>query len=141
MKIVVASDQKNNLTDFIIEYLKHKEHELVLLRDLGGPNEKWAEIGREAGKMASEGKVDQGIFLCWSGTGICMAANRFKGVRAALCWDAGGAVASRKWYNANVLCLSYRYTTEEIAKEIMYSWFSTEFNEEDLKEVHKLDEG
>ena len=69
-----------------------------------------------------------------------MAANRNKGARAALCWDAGGATASRKWDDANILCLSYRSTTKDIAEEILDAWFVAKFDEEDLNQAHKVDE-
>jgi ribose 5-phosphate isomerase B len=142
MKIVVGFDEKTNLTDSVIDYLESKKHKLVLLGNLVNEKKKWkwAEIGKEAAQKVTGGKVDQGILFCWSGTGICMAANRIKGARAALCWDAETARLARKWDNANILCMSLRYTSEKVAQEILDAWFSTEFDEEDLNEVHKLDE-
>lgn len=142
MKLVVGSDEKTNLTDCVIDYLKGKEHELVLLGDLVNKKNKWkwADIGKEAAQKVVSGRVDQGILFCWSGTGICMAANRIKGARAALCWDKETAKLARKWDNANILCLSLRYTSEKVAQEILDTWFSTRFDEEGLNEAHKLDE-
>ena len=125
-----------------MDYLESKRHKLVLLGNLVNEKKKWkwAEIGKEAAQKVVSSKVDQGILFCWSGTGICMAANRFKGARAALCWDAETARLARKWDNANILCMSLRYTSEKVAQEILDAWFSTEFDEEDLNEAHKLDE-
>ncbi len=142
MKLVVASDEKTNLTDFVINYLKNKKNNLVLLGDLVDKNKKWkwVDIGKEAAQKVVDGEVDQGILFCWSGTGICMAANRLKGARAALCWNAEIAKLARKWDNANILCMSLRYTSEKVAKEILDTWFSAKFDEEDLKEAYKLDE-
>ena len=140
MKIVVASDEETNLTVLVVEHLKEKGQELVLLGALvDKENNKWAEIGREAAMKVANGEAEQGILFCWSGTGICMAANKVKGVRAALCWDAETAQLARKWNDANMLCLSLRFTSETLAKEILDTWFKTEFNEEGLDEVHKLD--
>src|SRR3989344_7159285 len=113
MKIVVASDEETNLTDSVVEYLKEKDHDVVLLGVLvDKENNKWAEIGKEAARKVASGEVKQGILFCWSGTGICMAANRIRGARATLCWDAETARLARKWDNANVLCLSLRFTSE-----------------------------
>lgn len=140
MKLIVASDEKTDLTKSVVKYLKAKNHQVVLMGDLIKRNDKWAEIGMEAAKKVTSGKADQGILFCWSGTGICMAANRIKGAKAALCWDAETARLARKWDNANILCMSLRYTSGTVAKEILDSWFSTKFDEEDLNEVHKLDE-
>lgn len=139
MKIVVASDEKTYLTDQAVEYLKEKGHELILQGALIEKNDKWAEIGREAAGKVAKGEAEQGILFCWSGTGVSIAANRVKGARAALCWDAETARLARKWDNANILCLSLRFTSETLAKEILDAWFTAEFNEEGLNEVHKLD--
>lgn len=139
MKIAVASDEKTYLTDKVVEYLREQGHELLLLGALVEENNRWAEIGKEAAQKVASGEVGQGILFCWSGTGICMAANRVKGVRAALCWDAETARLARKWDDANVLCLSLRFTSETLAKEILDVWFTTKFNEEGLNETHKLD--
>ena len=140
MKIVVASDEKTNLTDSVIKYLREKWHKIILLGDLVRKNGRWVQIGKEAAQKVASNQADQGILFCFSGTGICMAANRFKGARAALCWDAETAKLARKWDNANILCMSLRYTSEEIVKEILNAWFSTGFDEESLNEAHKLDE-
>lgn len=141
MNLVVASDERTKLTDSILDYLKSSGHNLVLLGALGdSPSDKWVDIGKEAAFSVSEGKVERGILFCWSGTGICMAANRIKGVRAALCWTPEIARLSRKWDNANILCMALVNTKEEVAKEMIDVFFKTEFNEEGLNEAHKLDE-
>lgn len=141
MKIVVASDERSRLTDFVVEYLKSQGHQILLLGALGdNPTERWVEIGKEAGLMVAEGKVERGILFCWSGTGVCMAANRVKGARAALCWSGQIARLARKWDNANILCMALVDTKEEVAKEMIDAFFQTEFNEEGLNEADKLDE-
>lgn len=140
MKLIVASDEKTHLTDSVVKCLQAKGHELLLLGDLVDKNGKWVEIGKEAAQKVANKEVEQGILFCWSGTGVCMAANRFKGARAALCWDAETAKLARKWDDANILCMSLRYTSEEVAKEILDAWFASKFDEEGLNEAHKLDE-
>ena len=141
MKLVVASDERTKLTDFVLDYLKSLGHELVILGAIGtSVSDKWVEIGKEAGFLVSEGKVERGIIFCWSGTGICMAANRIKGARATLCWTPEIARLARKWDDANILCMALVSTKEEQAKEMIDTFFQTEFNEEGLNEVHKLDE-
>ena len=138
MKLVVASDEKTELTDFVLEYLESKGHDLILLGDLVEKNGKWVEIGMEAGKMVAEGKVDGGVIFCWSGTGVTMAANRIKGARAALCWTPQIAQLARKWDDANILVMALVDTTKETAHEILNVWFATNFDEEGLNEAHKL---
>jgi len=141
MKLVVASDERNKLTDLVVDYLKSKGHQLILLGTLGNsPLAKWVEIGKEAALMVAEGKVERGVLFCWSGTGICMAANRVKGARAALCWTGEIARLARKWDDANILCLALVNTKEEVAREILDSFLATKFDEEGFNEVRKLDE-
>jgi ribose 5-phosphate isomerase B len=74
----------------------------------------------------AKGECDEGIFFCWSGTGISMAANKVAGIRAALCSDPGAARAARVWNHANVLCLSNRTLSHDMAKEILAAWLDTE---------------
>jgi len=139
MKIVVASDEKTSLTDFVVDYLKSHDHEITLLGDLKEKNGKWAEIGKEAATLVAEKKAEQGVIFCWSGTGITMAANRIKGARAALCWTPEITKLARKWDDANILVMALVNTPNRIAKEILDTWFSTEFGEEGLNEAYKLD--
>lgn len=139
MKLVVASDEKTELTNHIIKNLE-KDHELTLLGALVDPkNDKWVEIGKAAAKKVASGEVEQAILFCWSGTGICMAANRIKGARAALCWNPQIAKLARKWDDANILCLALVNTKLEVADKILKAWFLTKFDEEGFNEAYKLD--
>ncbi len=140
MKVLLTSDEKTALTNAVVKHLEEKGHEVTLHGALKEKNDKWAEIGKEAAEMVMRGEADTGVFFCWSGTGICMAANKVKGARAALCWDAETTKLARKWDDANILCMSLRGTDETTATAILDAWFSTEFNEEGLNQAHKLDE-
>lgn len=141
MNIVVASDERTKLTDWVAEYLKSKGHNLLLLGAIGeSPSDKWVEIGKSAALKVVEGKVERGILFCWSGTGICMSANRIKGARAALCWSGEIARLCRKWDDANILVMALVSTKEETAKEMIDAFLQTDFNEEGLNEAYKLDE-
>ncbi|MCX7777333.1 MAG: RpiB/LacA/LacB family sugar-phosphate isomerase, partial [Armatimonadetes bacterium] len=71
-----------------------------------------------------------------TGTGVCMVANKFKGARAALCNDAKSAECARLWNDANVLSMSGRLVTEELAKEILDAWLSV--NEPDPSEGENI---
>ncbi|PIY17485.1 galactose isomerase, partial [Candidatus Dojkabacteria bacterium CG_4_10_14_3_um_filter_Dojkabacteria_WS6_41_9] len=67
-----------------------------------------------------------------------LAANKEKGARAILAWDAETAKLARKWDNANILCFSLRYTSESLAQEILTAWFAEKFDEETLDQVKFL---
>ncbi len=72
-------------------------------------------------------KDPRGLLICGSGQGMCMAANRFNGIRAALCWNIKEAYSSRNDDNSNVLCLSAKSTSVEDAKQIINTWLHTPF--------------
>ena len=125
MKIAVGSDEKTVLTDFVIEELKRRGHNVTLFGPLKGEAMGWPDVGERVGLEVGKGRADQGILFCWTGTGVTIAANKVRGVRAALCWDAETAKGARMWDDANVLAMSLRSTSIAVAKEILDSWFAT----------------
>ena len=141
MKILIASDEANHVTADVIEYLKDNDRDVILGGHLTSDNLKWqwAKIAKEAAKLQASGEITHTILFCWSGTGVSIAANKIKGIRAALCWDAETARLARKWDDANVLCLSSRYTSTQLAKEIIDTFLNTDFDEEDLDQVSKIE--
>ena len=138
MRIAVAGDERNAVTDQVLEELRRRGHDLVkVLGPVGGGAEQWAECGLEVGEAVAKGEADMGVVFCWTGTGVSMAANKVSGVRAALCTDAEQAKGARKYNDANVLAMSLRLTSPALAKEILEAWFST--TELDPAEVPNID--
>ncbi len=86
----------------------------------------WASIGRAVAEAVAAGRADVGIACCWTGTGISIAANKVRGVRAALCGDATTAEGARRWNDANVLALSLRATSPAVGLEILAAFLSSE---------------
>ena len=125
MRIAIASDERTTLTDHIIANLKERGHALAPFGPLAGLDQQWPETGRSVGQAVANGAVDEGIVLCWTGTGVSIAANKVAGIRAALCADAETARGARLWNRANVLALSLRLTTPALADEILTAWFDT----------------
>ena len=126
MKLAVGSDEKTVLTDFVVEELKRRGHDVHLSGPLKGEAMGWPDVGEKIGVEVSSGKADQGILFCWTGTGVTIAANKVPGIRAALCWDAETAKGARMWDDANVLAMSLRATSLAVAKEILDAWFSSD---------------
>mgnify|MGYP000253240464 CR=1 FL=1 len=125
MKIAVGSDMKMHVAKVVIEDLKKRGHEVTLFGALKTEKtEPWPSVGIEIGESVVSGKFDQGIVFCWTGTGVSIAANKVKGIRAALCNDAYTAKGARKWNDANVLAMSLRLISEVTAKEILEAWFN-----------------
>lgn len=82
-------------------------------------------------KIVETPSEHKGIFLCGSGHGVDIVANKFKGIRAALCWNMEVAKQSRAHDDANVLILPADWLDEEIAREIVLTWLNTPFSGED----------
>lgn len=138
MRIAVGSDEKNYLTDALIAELERRGHELILFGPLAGNSEPWPDVGRAVGEAVASGQADQGIVCCYTGTGVSIAANKVPGIRAALCHDAQTAAGARKWNDANVLALSLRLTTPELAREMLDAWFATECPPEEQATIDRL---
>jgi len=123
----VCSDEPYPVHEVVCRLLEARGHTLRKFGAvLSGKEQPWAEVAEQAALAVAGGAVDEGIFFCWSGTGICMAANKVHGVRAALCSDPGQVRAARIWNHANVLCLSNRSLSDDMAKEMLAAWFETE---------------
>jgi ribose 5-phosphate isomerase B len=144
MRLAVGSDERNYVTDALVEELRQRGHELILIGPLAGRDEAWPEVGRAVGAAVAAGEAEQGVVCCYTGTGVSIAANKVPGVRAALCHDAQTAAGARKWNDANVLALSLRTTTGELAREILEAWFTTTSPPEEqvyVDQVRALDGG
>jgi ribose 5-phosphate isomerase B len=126
LKLAVGSDEKTLLTDFVVEELKKRGHTVILSGPLKGEAMGWPDVGEKVALEVSDGRADQGILFCWTGTGVTIAANKVPRVRAALCSDAETAKGARIWDDANVLAMSLRATSLAFAKEILDAWFSSE---------------
>jgi ribose 5-phosphate isomerase B len=92
----------------------------------------WAWSCAEAAGEVAAGDADQAIVCCWTGTGASIAANKIRGVRAALCVDAATADGARTWNDANVLALSLRLTSPQVLVEILDAWFAGEVSPDDV---------
>lgn len=125
MKIAVVSDEIYPIQSFVINWLKNQGHDAVLFGSLkSGIEESWVQAAQDAAQAIHIGQCEEGIFFCWTGTGISMTANKIPGIRAALCTDAETAKGARLWNHANVLCLSNRLLSQDVAKEILTAWYA-----------------
>ena len=142
MKISVGSDERNPVTDAVVDELQRRGHELTLHGPLKDEAGHWPGVARAVAEDISSGQADEGLLFCWTGTGVSMAANKVPGIRAALCLDAETARGARIWNDANLLCMSLRSTSEAVAKEILETWFSTSYepNPEDDTRLRELAE-
>lgn len=140
MKIAVASDEKTHLTDFVVSELQKQGHELILIGPLADEPLPWTHASEKLALAVANREAQEGVLFCYTGTGASMAANKVPGIRAALCGDAGTARGARWWNDANVLVMSLRATSPEIAREILDAWFAEKVREEERVYVAQLKE-
>jgi ribose 5-phosphate isomerase B len=127
MLISVAADEMTGVAGALIEELRRRGHDTLAHGALGdGEREGWAWASEAAARDVAEGRAQQAVVCCWTGTGASIAANKVDGVRAALCVDAATASGARRWNDANVLALSLRATSEAELGEILDGWFAGE---------------
>lgn len=128
MIIPIASDHAGFSAKTIVKnLLEEMGHTSV---DFGTHSEDsvdYPEFAIEVAERVNSGEYEQGILICGSGQGVCMTANKFPKVRAALVYSTNSAEMSRRHNNANILCLPGRELQENNIKDILESWFSTEF--------------
>ena len=131
MKIAIASDLSGfPLKEAILKHLKEKNHEVT---DFGIPSETEPQpYFIQAPKVAralQQGEAERGILICGTGQGMAIVANKFKGIRAAVCHDNFSAERSVLSNNANVLCMGERVIGHELAKKIAGEWITLEFKD------------
>ena len=124
MRISVAADERTGVADAVVEELRRRGHEPLLHGALNeDERDDWAWASEAAARDVAEGRAEQGVVCCWTGTGASIAANKVQGIRAALCADAETARSARRWNDANVLALSLRSTSPALLEEILDGWF------------------
>ena len=143
MKISVAADERTGVAEALADELRQRGHEPILHGALSdGERDDWAWASEAAARDVADGRAEQGVVCCWTGTGASIAANKVPGVRAALCGDAETARGARTWNDANVLALSLRATSPALLEEILDAWFESAASTDgdDVANIRHVDE-
>jgi ribose 5-phosphate isomerase B len=143
MRVAVAADERTGIAEAVVEELRRRGHEPLAHGALNeAERDDWAWASEAAARDVIEGRAEQAIVCCWTGTGASIAANKVEGIRAALCGDAQTAAGARRWNDANCLALSLRATSAAELDEILDAWFGTEPSDDadDRANVAHLDE-
>jgi ribose 5-phosphate isomerase B len=143
VRISVAADERTGIAEAVVEELRKRGHDPVPHGALADDErDDWAWASEAAARDVAEGRAEQGVVCCWTGTGASIAANKVPGVRAALCADAETARGARRWNDANVLALSLRSTSGALLEEILDGWFGGEpsGDTDDVANVRHVDE-
>jgi ribose 5-phosphate isomerase B len=127
MRISVSADELTGVAGALVAELERRGHETLAHGALvEGERSDWAWASESVARDVVEGRAQQGVVCCWTGTGASIAANKVAGARAALCLDASTAAGARRWNDANVLALSLRATSEAQLAEILDAWLGGE---------------
>lgn len=128
MKLSIGSDHAGyDLKKQIFEYLEKEGHVVIDQGTYNKDSVDYPDFAKWVVKDVQDNEADYGILVCYTGIGMSMAANKARGIRAALVGKVEDAVLTREHNNANVLCLSAKNTSVEDAFEIIKAFLSTDF--------------
>jgi ribose 5-phosphate isomerase B len=133
--VAFGTDEHTALTEAVTSHLTEAGHAVEVLADPAP----WPEVGKVVGEAVAAGQADRGVVCCWTGTGVSISANKVAGVRAALCVDAETARGARRWNDANIVALSLRLTSEQVAEEILDAFFATDPDPGETDTISRLD--
>jgi len=128
MRIAVGTDHRGyELRSKVIELVERLGHEVADLGTFSSEAVDYPDIAAQVAQKVSRGEADRGILVCGTGLGMCIAANKCQGIRAAACHDDLTAEMSRRHNDANVLCLSADLLGRRLIDRVIELWLSTPF--------------
>ncbi len=133
LRIATGADHAGmQMKNMIVDYLKGLGHQVI---DLGAhsynPHDDYPDFARLVANAIASSQADRGILICGSGVGACIAANKVRGVRAAICHDTYSARQGVEHDDMNVLCLGSRIIGDEVAKTLVGAFVSAKFSNEE----------
>ena len=128
MKIAIASDHGGlEYKNKIKKHLITKGYDIIDEGTNSNESCDYPDYAKKVGSLVVSGQVEKGILVCGTGIGMSIAANKIKGIRAALCSDTFSAHATREHNDSNILCLGQRVIGESLALDIVDTWLNAEF--------------
>jgi ribose 5-phosphate isomerase B len=128
MKIAIGNDHSAvEMKNVIMEYVRGLGHEVVNFGTDSCESCNYPEYGEKVGRAVASGEYDCGILICGTGVGISLAANKVRGVRAAVCSDVTTAHLVKEHNNANIIAFGARIVGQELAKDIVKAYLEAEF--------------
>lgn len=143
MRVAIGADHEGYLLkDEIIKVLVAEGYDMTDKGTCGPEPVDYPDFAMTVGDAVRTGDADRGILICGSGIGVCVAANKLKGVRAGLCHDVYSAHQSVEHDNINVLCLGPNVVGTKLAIDLVKTWLEAKFTgaERHLRRLHKIDE-
>jgi len=144
MRIAIGSDHLGlELKNIIRDFLEEKKIEF---RDFGTTTREpidYPDIARKVAKAVAQGEYERGILICGTGIGMAIAANKVRGIRAAVCHDLYSAERSRKSNNAQIMTMGALIIGSELAKKLVEAWLNSEFqggrSERKVKKIMEIE--
>jgi len=128
MNILISNDHAGvELKKEVISFLEEKGYVVENMGDNTGQSVDYPDVIHPLAKAISKSNKKKGIIMCGTGNGVSMVANKYKGVRAGLCWNKEIAELIRRHNDANVLSIPARYLTNKQAIEIVQTFLETDF--------------
>ena len=129
MKIALGCDHRGAVaTQALVAHLKADGHEVDTISEMSGAMSDYPDSAYAACSRVSRGDADRAILICGTGIGMCIAANKIRGIRAAIAQDELSAQLSRTHNDANALCLSADLLGHTLVKRIVDTWVRTPFD-------------
>ncbi len=144
MKIAIGSDHLGlELKNIIRGFLKEKEIEVNDFGTMSKEPIDYPDIAKKVAKAVAKGNCQRGILICGTGIGMTIAANKVKGIRAAVCHDLYSAERSRKSNNAQIMAIGALIIGSELAKKLVEVWLNSEFqagrSERKVKKIMEIE--
>lgn len=128
MNIAMGCDHRGRMAvDELLPFLRADGHEVMDVADGDDGPCDYPDRAWKVANLVADGEVDRGILVCGTGIGMCIAANKVKGVRAALALDELSAELSRSHNDANILCMSGDLLGQTLVRRIVEAWMATPF--------------
>ncbi|NTW57403.1 MAG: ribose 5-phosphate isomerase B [Chlorobiaceae bacterium] len=128
MKIAVGSDHAGfELKKAIVEWLQRNGHECNDMGPYTDESVDYPDYARKVAETVAGGEADQGVLICGTGIGVSIAANKVRGIRAALACNPEFATLARQHNNANIICFSARFSDFSTIEKSLENWFAAEF--------------
>lgn len=146
MRLALSADHRGvGATRQLADRLRSQGHDVTILGAMSGETCDYPDPAYAVGRAVSAGQADRGILLCGSGIGMSIAANKVKGIRAALVHDELTAEMSRSHNDANVVCMSADLLGQKLIEKIVEIWLTTPFqggrHERRVKKIHAIENG
>jgi len=146
MRIGIASDHRGYQMKLrLVQFTESLGHEVVDYGPESGESVDYPDYAARVAAAITSGDVDRGVLICGTGIGMCIAANKYSGVRAAPCHDSVTAEYSRLHNDANVICLSADQLSDQLAEQVIQIWLKTEFehgrHSRRLQKISEIEKG